>query len=65
MRRYDHGHEVYEAEDYHFDPFYESHFAYRDYREPHHDSYDEGYGGDAYLEAPSYAYARKSSPAKR
>merc|ERR1719422_2363797 len=62
MRRYDHGREAYEAEDYHYDPFYESHFADRDYREPHHDSYDEDhYGGNAYFEELS----RKSSPAKR
>ena len=35
------------------------------FRELHHNSYDQGYGGDAYLEEPSSAYARKSSPAKR
>jgi len=60
MRRYDHGHEAYEAEDYHNDPFYESHFADRDYRDPHHDSYDEDhYSGDAYFEEPSFAYAKR------
>merc|ERR1719422_1081539 len=60
MRRYDHGHEAYEAEDYHYNPSYESHFADRDYREPHHDSYDEDhYGGDAYFEKPSYAYEQR------
>jgi len=53
---YDHGHETYKTEDYHFEPSYESHFAERDYREPHHDSYDEGYGGDAYSEVPTYTY---------
>merc|ERR1712117_634248 len=64
MRRYDHGHEAYEAEDYHFGPSYESRFSDRDYREPHHDGYDEGYSGDAYSEVyevtPSYEQSHES-----
>merc|ERR1719188_1629397 len=50
-----------EMSDYSHEPSYESHYAEDDYRERHHDSYDEGhYGGDAYSEEPSYTY--KSRP---
>jgi len=59
MRSYDHGHEAYETKDYHHEPLYESHFADRSYREPHHDSYDEGYGGDSYSEELTYTYESK------
>merc|ERR1712156_868670 len=47
-------HRVYGREYKRFDP-YESHYAEEDYR-PHHDSYDEGYGGHAYSEEPTYTY---------
>jgi len=42
--------------DYSHEPSYESHYEHQDHREPYHDSYDEGYGGDAYSEEPTYTY---------
>merc|ERR1712117_97472 len=51
--KYDSGHEAYKMRDY--EPSYERHYAEADYREPHHDRYDEDhYGGDAYSEVPTY-----------
>jgi len=57
-------HRVYGREYKRFDP-YESHYAEEDYREPHHDSYDEGYGGHAYSEGSSYEPYTKSRPTYR
>merc|ERR1719471_2475922 len=41
--------------------FHGGHEGYKmsDYR--HHDSYDEGYGGDAYSEVPTYTYEPRSA----
>merc|ERR1712117_513644 len=51
--KYDSGHEAYKMRDY--EPSYERRYAEADYREPHHDRYDEDhYGGDAYSEVPTY-----------
>merc|ERR1712117_798296 len=51
--KYDSSHEAYKMRDY--EPSYERHYAEADYREPHHDRYDEDhYGGDAYSEVPTY-----------
>jgi len=59
-KKYDHGHEAYAMRDYSHEPSYKGHYddqyyshepSYEShYREPHHDSYDEGYGGDVYSE---------------